>query len=160
MSQTTHDPFQEYRTVIQSLSALAVSITRTEEAKTAAVSNNRHELLDECIQEEQAFLLKLRGLEQHRIRLQAELGWDSLTLTQILDTASPEQTEALQPVFQELDRQLRRLQTAREAAEQILKVRLHELKVFSQTGTAYDNGGNISQNGGVQGTGRIRSTYV
>lgn len=160
MSQTTHDPLREYMTIIRDLTAVAASITRTEEAKTAAVSGNRHEILDGCIQEEQALLLKLRGLEQHRISLQKELGWDSLTLRQILDTASPEQNEALDPIFQKLDQQLRRLQTAREASEQILKVRLHELEVFSQMGTAYDNGGNASPGTAAPGPGRIRNTYV
>lgn len=160
MSQTTHDTLREYILILQDLTAAAVSITHAEEAKAAAVSANRHEMLDDCIQEEQALLLKLRGLEQHRIRLQKELGWDSLTLHQILDTASPEQVKVLEPVFQKLDLHLRRLQSAREAAEQILKVRLHELKVFSEMNTSYDNGGNVSRNGAPQGNNRIRNTYV
>ena len=48
-------------TVIGNLTAAAAGIARTEEAKAAAVSGNRHEILDGCIQEEQALLLKLRG---------------------------------------------------------------------------------------------------
>lgn len=160
MSQTTHDPLREYMSIIQDLTAVAGNIARTEDVKASAVSNNRHQLLDDCIQEEQALLLKLRGLEQHRIKLQKELGWDSLTLRQILDTASPEQADALDPVFQKLDQQLRRLQTSREASERILKVRLHELEVFSQMGASYDNGGNVSPKGTPPGQNRIRSTYV
>lgn len=160
MSQTTHDPLREYMTVIGDLTAAAAGIARTEEAKAAAVSGNRHEILDGCIQEEQALLLKLRGLEQHRSKLQKELGWDSLTFHQILDTASSEQADALEPIFQKLDQQLRRLQTAREAAERILKVRLHELEVFSQMRAAYDNGGNASPGTAAPGPGRIRNTYV
>jgi len=160
MSQTTRDPFKDYITIIKDLTAVAGSITRVEEAKTAAVSGRKHEILDSCIQEEQALLLKLRGLEQHRIKLQQELGWDSLTIHQILDTASPEQAETLDPLFQTLDRQLQRLQKAREASERILKVRLHELEIFSQAGASYDNGGNVSTGSAPQGTGRIRSTYV
>lgn len=160
MSQTTHDPsktLKDYILIIKDLISTAASIARTEEIKTAAVSERRHELLDDCIQEEQALLLKLRGLEQHRIKLQKELGWDGFTLSQILEQASPEQAESLSPVFQELDQQLRRLQTSREAAEQILKVRLHELEIFSGGGAAYDNGGNLSQNSAPQS--RIRNTY-
>lgn len=160
MSQITHDPLKDYIVIIQDLTAVAGSITRVEEAKTAAVSAKKHEILDSCIQEEQALLLKLRGLEQHRINLQKELGWDGLTIHQILDTAPQEQAEMLDPVFQTLDRQLRRLQTAREASERILKVRLHELEVFSRMGASYDNSGNVSTGSAPQGTGRIRNTYV
>ena len=144
MSQTIQELFKDYIFVIRDLTAVAGSIARVEEAKTAAVSGKKHEILDSCIQEEQALLLKLRGLEQHRIKLQKELGWDSLTIHQILDTAPSEQAEVLDPVFQTLDQQLRRLQKAREASERILKVRLHELEVFSQMGAAYDNGGNVN----------------
>ncbi len=160
MSQTIQELFKDYIFVIRDLTAVAGSIARVEEAKTAAVSGKKHEILDSCIQEEQALLLKLRGLEQHRIKLQKELGWDSLTIHQILDTAPSEQAEVLDPVFQTLDQQLRRLQKAREASERILKVRLHELEVFSQMGAAYDNGGNVNKGSASTGTGRIRSTYV
>lgn len=160
MSQTIHDPLKNYITVIQDLTAVAGDITHVEEIKTAAAADKRHELLDGCIQEEQALLLKLRGLEQHRISLQKDLGWDTLTLQQILDRSSEEERELLSPVFARLDHHLRRLQQAREAAEKILKVRLHELEVFSQMGASYDNSGNVNPPGKPQGGGRIRSTYV
>ncbi len=160
MSQTIHDPLKNYITVILDLTAVAGDITHVEEIKTAAAADKRHELLDGCIQEEQALLLKLRGLEQHRISLQKDLGWDTLTLQQILDRSSEEERELLSPVFARLDHYLRRLQQAREAAEKILKVRLHELEVFSQMGASYDNSGNVNPPGKPQGGGRIRSTYV
>lgn len=160
MSQTTHDPLKDYILIIQDLTSVSEQIARVEKTKAAAVSTQHHNVLDDCIQEEQALLLKLRGLEQHRIKLQKTLGWPSLTLRQILETASPDQTEALAPVFEELDQQLRRLQNARESAERILKVRLHEMEIFSQQGVPYDNSGHTSQTGVPQGNSRIRSTYV
>ena len=57
MSQTIQDPLIEYITIIQNLTAVAGSIARTEEAKTAAVSARNHGILDDCIQEDQALLL-------------------------------------------------------------------------------------------------------
>lgn len=158
MNQTTHDSFEEYMTVIRNLTAVAGNIARVEESKTAAATGKRHELLDGCIQEEQAYLLKLRGLEQRRMKLQETLGWGSFTLRQILDAAAPEQREPLTPLFGELEQQLIRLQQAREASEQIIHVRLHELDVLTQRGASYDNGGNVSHAGASQA--RIRSKYV
>lgn len=160
MSQTAHDPLKKYLEIIGNLTAVTGDITRVEEIKTAAASSRHHELLDGCIQEEQALLLKLRGLEQHRISLQKDLGWDALTLRQILDRSSEEERELLAPVFDRLDYHLRRLQQAREASEKILKVRLHELEVFTQMGASYDNSGNVNPSGNPQSKGRIRSTYV
>lgn len=158
MNQTTHDPFEEYTAVIQSLTTVAKDIARVEQIKTAAATEKKHELLDDCIQEEQAHLLKLRGLEQRRMKLQDALGWNSLTLHQILDAALPEQQKALAPLFGKLERQLEQLQQAREASEQIIKVRLHELEIFTRQGASYDNAGNVSHTGASQA--RIRSKYV
>lgn len=160
MSQTQHDPLREYITNIRELAVTAGDIARVEEMKAYAVSGNQHEMLDECIQEEQALLLKLRGLEQRRVRLQKELEWDGLTLQQILDRALPEQTEMLNPAFQKLEQQLGYLQSARESAERILKVRLHELEIFSQMGIPYGNDGNRKLNSAPQGQNRIHNTYV
>lgn len=159
MNQTTQATLQDYIQIIRNLTAAARQITRTEEIKTAAASEKRHELLDGCIQEEQALLLKLRGLEQHRTQLQKTLGWDSLTFRQILAAASPEQCALLAPVFQELDQQMQKLQNAREGAERILNVRLREIKHYAQQGTSYNNGGGVNPPKSPS-QGRIRSTYV
>lgn len=144
--------------IIQDLTAVAGNIARVENIKTAAATEKRHELLDNCIQEEQAYLLKLRGLEQHRIKLQKVLGWNSLTLLQILAVASPEQKKSLTPLFERLEQQLEYLQHVREAAEQIIRVRLHELEVFAQRNASYDSRGNINHTGASQA--RIRNKYV
>lgn len=159
MSQTTQEPLQEYIQIIRNLTSTARQITRAEESKTMAAAEKRHELLDGCIQEEQALLLKLRGLEQHRTRLQKTLGWESLTFRQILASADPEQYRVLDPVFQELDQQMQRLQQAREGAEKILNARLRELDHYSQLSRSYNNEGNVKPSGNAP-HGRIRSTYV
>lgn len=158
MNQTTQEPLNDYISVIRNLSATAEAIARAEDRKTEAASGRHHELLDGCIQEEQALLLKLRGLEQHRMKLQDSLGWDGLTLRQILEAASPEQKQALTPVFEELERKLDRLQKAREASEQILKVRLRELELFTQQGAAYNHGG--KQTPAAAPHSRIGDRYV
>lgn len=160
MSHTTQDPFNEYSAVIRNLSAVALQIAHVEERKTEAASARRHELLDGCIQEEQALLLKLRGLEQHRISSQKALGWEDLTLQQILKNASPGQQETLEPLFQNLEVQLERLKQARNAAEQMINVRLHEMKIIAaqQQGSAYDSGGN--KNPAAASHARIHNKYV
>lgn len=160
MNQTSKEALQNYIRIIRDLTSTARQIARTEEAKTAAAAERRHALLDGCIQEEQALLLKLRGLEQHRTQLQKELGWESLTFRQILASAEPEQCTVLEPVFEELDQQMRRLQTARESSERILNVRLREIAHYTQMGSSYNNEGNAAPASSAPNGGRIRSTYV
>jgi len=92
MSQQTQEPFEEFMEVIRELTSLAGAIAGVEEAKAEAAAQKRHQFLDGFIQEEQAQILKLRGLEQRRLRLAKALGWESLTFRQILEKAPPRQS--------------------------------------------------------------------
>lgn len=145
MEQTTTNPLEDYTAVIKDLTVLAKQIAKLENSKAQASSAKRHELLDSFIQEEQACILKLRGLEQHRIRLSQALGWDSLTFRQILDK-EPQRRTTLEPLFLELEAALNGLQQARKSAEQIIKVRIHEIDIAIalQQGGSYDNAGNVN----------------
>lgn len=160
MDHTTQEPLEEFASVITQLTATAEDIARIEEEKASAATDRRHYLMDSFIQEEQAALLKLRGLEQRRLRLADALGWKSLTFRQILEKANPVQHSLLSPLFQDLERQLKRLGSARDASEQILNTRIHELQVAigKQQGSSYDNAGNVSSTSPVHS--RLHNKYV
>lgn len=160
MEQQTQELFDDFISVIKELIAVTRDIAQVEESKAEAASLKRHELLNSYIQEEQAHILKLRGLEQRRIRLAGELGWGSMTFRQILDTVSLRRLPLLRPLFSDLEDQLNRLTKARQASEQIIGVRLHELQVAiaQQEGGSYDNAGNVNLNS--QFHSRLRNTYV
>ena len=60
----TEHSFEDFTAVIQSLIKVTDKITLIEREKAAAAADRKHELLDNCIQEEQAVLLQLRkGLD-------------------------------------------------------------------------------------------------
>lgn len=160
MSEQTQTPLNEYTDVIRNLTELASSISRIEDAKAEASSLKRHGLLDGYIKEEQACILKLRGFEQHRIKLSKELGWDSLTFQQILEKATPAQREVLEPLFQDLRRELQHLVTARDASEQIIKVRLHEIQaaIAKSQGASYNQAGNVNLDSPVYS--KLKDRYV
>lgn len=160
MVQNTQELFEDFIFVINELAELSENIAYIEEAKAEAASLKQHEFLDDYIQEEQAQILKLRGLEQHRIRLAEALGWGSLTFSQILEIAEPEQVEQLNPCFDDLSYQVKRLQQSRKAAEKIINVRIHELQVAiaKQEGSNYDNAGNINLDSPYRS--KMRNTYV
>ena len=120
MNQITQESLEEFAAVIRDLSDTAARIAQVEEAKAAAASQRRHELLDGYIQDEQAQILKLRGLEQRRLTLADALGWKSLTFRQILEKAAPEQDHLLRPLFSDLEQNLKRLEHARKSSEKII----------------------------------------
>lgn len=160
MEQTITNPLEEFQTVIRDLTATAKQITDLEDAKAVAASEKRHQLLDGYIQREQACILKLRGLEQHRIKLTGALGWDSLTFRQILEKIPSEEGKTLEPLFLELEGQLNRMQQARKAAEQMIKVRIHEINVAiaQKEGGSYDTEGNLNVT--PPRAAKLKNTYI
>lgn len=160
MEQQTQELFDDFVSVIKELTTVVRDISQVEEAKAEAASLKKHELLNGYIQEEQAHILKLRGLEQRRIRLAKDLGWESLTFRQILDVASLRQAPLLRSLFFDLQDQMNRLTKARDASEHIIGVRLHELQtaIAQQEGGSYDESGNVNLNS--QFHSRLRDTYV
>lgn len=160
MNQDKQELFHNFTAVIRDLTVLSGDIAKVEERKAEAAVQKRHELLDGFIQKEQAQILKLRGLEQRRMRMAKELGWESLTFRQILEQAEPEQKEALDPLFFELEQNLKRLGQSRKSAEQIIKVRIHELEtaIARQQGGSYDSSGGVDP--GTPPRNKMKDTYV
>ena len=161
MTQETQELFDKFTAVVRELADLAGEIAQVEEAKAEAASLKRHERLDGFIQKEQAQILKLRGLEQHRMRLAKDLGWESLTFRQILERAEDGQREPLTPLFDQLSRNLSRLEQSRKASEQIIRVRVHEIEtaIAQQQGASYDSSGNANL-GSSPHVNKMRNTYV
>lgn len=160
MEQKTQELFDDFISVIKETAELVGQIAQVEADKAEAASLRQHHLLDGYIQEEQAQILKLRGLDQKRSRLAQNLGWDSLTFRQILAKAPLRQSGQMRPLFDELEQQLMRLKDSRDAAEQIINVRLHELDVAlaGYTAGSYDNAGNVHSGPVLHSP--MRDTYV
>ncbi len=160
MNHDRQELLDNFIAVIKDLTVLAGDIAQVEDHKAQAASQKRHELLDGIIQKEQAQILKLRGLEQHRVRRAKALGWESLTFRQILEKAEPGEKEVLTPLFTELERQLKRLGDSRRSSEQIIKVRIHEIEtaIARQQGGSYNSAGSVSPK--TPPHLKMRDTYV
>lgn len=133
--------YEDFLDIIRDLIDVAHKIAQVEEEKAVAVSQKHHELLDGFMKREQAGILKLRGLDQHRMQLAKRLGWDSLTFSQILEEINPVQQEYFKMLFLELEQELMRLIESKELAERIINVRIYELliTVERKAGIPYDN---------------------
>ena len=125
------EPLEQFICTIGQLEALAKEITAIETEKAAAASERRHQLLNECIAKEEAVLLKFRGLEKTRKQLARELGWQDYSFRKILEISDPEISQRLSLAFEGLSRQLSLLTDAKEQADRIILVRLHQLKLLA-----------------------------
>ncbi|MCC8024775.1 MAG: hypothetical protein LIP16_05685 [Clostridium sp.] len=148
MSQERQSTLDEFAAVMTELTEVVCELAQQEEEKASAASERRHEALDGCIRQEQALLMKLKGLEQRRTELIGQLGWDSLTFRQILSQAPEAEKVLMEPLFFSLDWEIGRLRRAHEAANRIIGSRIHELQIFlarAEAAAAADN----SETGGV-----------
>ena len=76
----------EYRDYLQLLSELTQELTQLSEIgqqKVQAVSSHDLDALNECIKQEQAVSLTLRGIEQKRKKILTELGFENVPLREM-----------------------------------------------------------------------------
>lgn len=142
-TQDKNQLLDQFSTVIRELISIVEVITAVENEKAQLASLGHHKLIDSCIQKEQAHILKLRGLEQRRIRLAEQLGWNGLTFRQILEQGGEDENKVLLPLFTQLEERIEQLLSARDSSERIIQSRLQELEIllFRQTGKFYDSSG-------------------
>lgn len=129
--------------VLSRLSETLRRLNTAEEAKASATSLGRHEQLDSILTEEQALILELRGLEQKRISILNQTGWNNLSFRQILEQEDEDGREKLAPFFEQLRQSADLLRSTKENADRILKVRLHQIRFLSnsENGPHYDHYG-------------------
>lgn len=120
--------FSEFIKIIEEFIELFDSLIPVEQAKLDAAVKNRASFVDECVNKEQAFVLRLRGLEQKREAAQEHLGMKGYTFRQILEHAPGEVAAVLQPLFDRLSEQIRTFQSINENAKAAIEVNLHMIQ--------------------------------
>lgn len=133
----------EFIDVLNQLIQVVHALTQIEEQKALAAAQSQHILMNDFLNPEQAQILKLRGLEQKRIRLADRLGWKGLTFRQILNQPECGHKELLSPLFVELETGIRHLTGAKDSADRAIKLRLRELEsaIAQGAGGVYDGKG-------------------
>lgn len=76
-------PYEQYLSFLEDLLRELNRLTEIGKEKLAAVQNHELDALNECIKQEQAVSLTLRGLEQKRVKLLAALGCENVPLSEM-----------------------------------------------------------------------------
>lgn len=118
----------EFAGSITRITDVVKEIRQIEEQKAISASEGQHDKMDSFLKQEQVLLLKLRGLEQHRLHQMEIMGWKGLTFRQILSAVPPVQNERLFPLFANLDRELGLLLDAKDSADRIITLRLSQFQ--------------------------------
>lgn len=117
----------DFITVIEELIHLFQDLRQIEQDKLAAVQKNRITYVEDCMNKEQAAILKLRGLDKKRDTCQEQLGFKGDTFQQILSKVSGEEHGQLKYLFDTLSDQVRQFQDVNESAHTLIEINLHKI---------------------------------
>lgn len=121
--------FSDCLALLEQLSQVFDQLAALEQEKTAAVGAQDLARLDQCMKQEQAVSLTLRGLEQKRGRLWRDLGLQSVALRDLPQHFPPEgQPEARRAV----NRLLEQYQALRSAQEPTRILMEHRIQLIEE----------------------------
>lgn len=118
--------YKEYKETMEALTACLKSLRSYEDQMVLAASDDDSEKLEDLVNKTQPDLLRFRGLDAERDRLEKALGIAGLPFSELLEKPElNEETRAgLAPILENLSRELMLFQESRENADRIMKVRL------------------------------------
>lgn len=117
----------EFTTVVEDLVELFKELTQIEQVKIEAVKKNMVSYVEDCMNKEQAAVLKLRGLDKKREACQKDMGFEGYTFQQILDTTTGEEHSRLRQLFDTLSYHVSLFQDTNESARAMLEISLHNI---------------------------------
>lgn len=140
---------EELQKILTDTCVFLKDITDVETEKLEAALKNNVLLLEDCIKKEQALVLRSRGLDQKRQKLQKSMGAESLTLKQIVEAASAEDRAALDPLYQKLTAGLKEYREVYESAKTAIEINLHRINtgLEQMTGKQAEGGVAYSDHG-------------
>ncbi len=117
----------DFITVIEDLIHLFQNLIQIEQAKMEAVKKNRITHVEDCMNQEQAAILKLRGLDKRRETCQEQIGYKGYTFQQILSETAGSEHNQLKILFDKLSFLVRQFQDINESSRAIININLHKI---------------------------------
>ena len=115
--------------VISELSLLVSALCDFEDSLSIAASKDAQEEINALVTEAQPTLLRFKGLEKKREKLQKELGLAPTSLSALLKEIPEEEREEWAEKIEALEKNLNRFINSKENADRILQVRLSDISL-------------------------------
>lgn len=131
--------WQDYLKLLDGLGRTLEQLTQVEREKNDAAVRGDLAGVEACMKQEQVLSLSLRGCDQKRDKMLAELGLQGVTLGQLEDHSPPELQLETKRTVEELLRQYTLFQAASQVVRNTLEVNLREIERI-QAAQAGDKG--------------------
>lgn len=122
------DMFSAFVSIINEFIQLFDELIPIEQKKLDAAVDNKVTVVEDCMNKEQAAILKMRGLEQKREQAQKDMDMDGFTFRQILEASSEEHADVLNPLFDQLSQQVTTFRSISESAREMIELNLHNIQ--------------------------------
>ena len=129
MTIENNKKWKELLPVISELSLLVSALCDFEDSLSIAASKDAQEEINAQVTEAQPTLLRFKGLEKKREKLQKELGLAPTSLSALLKEIPEEEREEWAENIEALEKNLNRFINSKENADRILQVRLSDISL-------------------------------
>ena len=138
----------EFKKIIEQLISVFQQLTKIEHVKLDAAAGKHVGTVEDCVTQQQALLLRLRGLEQSREREQKKAGYEGLQFREILERCPDSEREGLFQLFDSLSREIQMFREVNADSNEILKTNLHMIDkaLRTKTGKTYNSDGKDETN--------------
>ena len=129
MTIENNKKWKELLLVISELSLLVSALCDFEDSLSIAASKDAQEEINALVTEAQPTLLRFKGLEKKREKLQKELGLAPTSLSALLKEIPEEEREEWAEKIEALEKNLNRFINSKDNADRILQVRLSDISL-------------------------------
>lgn len=117
-----------YLTFLSELHQALDSLAALEQRKIAAVQAGNLDEVEQCMKQEQAAALDLRGREQKRTSLLKELGLEQVSLRELPNHCPPQYRGQASEITQQVLRSYQVLSSAQTTARTLMESHLHHIQ--------------------------------
>ncbi len=119
---------ERFKKVINDLIVLFEESLPLEHEKLKAVQNDDVAAVEDCMRREQAVMMKMKGLEQKREKVQQELGWQDKSFREIINAVPEDDRQEMKELFDRLSNAVKVFQDANQSALDMMKVHLKDIE--------------------------------
>ena len=145
MSDFSQNEFDSFSVVITDMLKLFEELIDFENKKLDAIAANEVAVLDQYMNSEQVYLMKMRGIENRREKVQTQLGVPDLTFREIIEKFQDSEKEPLNTLYEQLSSKTVELKDSIAATKRYIVLHLNAvttlLERFEGNNTTYGRSG-------------------
>ncbi|WP_027400145.1 flagellar export chaperone FlgN [Anaerovorax odorimutans] len=124
------DQFVQFKKIITEYIKILDQIIILENNKLKTIAENDVNSLDKLIKDEQVYILKLKGIDIKREKLQKEMNMEDFSFSEIISAADGDEKQLLKSDYEVLLRKAEELKAASDNSKLSIELNLHKIDLL------------------------------